>query len=45
MGIYVMRFSYATTLACEKYVIVVVLGIGVFFSAIVDCFNPFYFKS
>ncbi|BBQ83426.1 hypothetical protein WP3W18E02_19550 [Klebsiella sp. WP3-W18-ESBL-02] len=37
-----MRFSYATTLAFEKYGAVLVLCVGILFGAIADSFNPFF---
>lgn len=40
-----MRFSYVTTLAFEKYGIVLILSIGFLFCVIVDSINPFYIES
>ena len=40
-----MRFSYATTRACEKYGIVLVACVGILFCAIADIVNPFHSKS
>ncbi|MND40313.1 hypothetical protein D3C87_1230880 [compost metagenome] len=40
-----MRFSYATTLACEKYGMIVLLWIPILSCAIADSFNPFFHSS
>ncbi|WP_411166991.1 hypothetical protein Aeroheme_01440 [Aeromonas sp. DSM 116730] len=40
-----MRFSYATTLAYEKYGMIVLLWIPILSCAIADSFNPFFHSS